>query len=257
MSKNTDRHIKSALVVFEIVEQLQELEGAGVTELAESMGMAKSTVHQYLSTLHHQEYLTKEDGEYDLSLRFLDHGGYAKNRYSRYVIIEEMVESLAEETDERVQFVVEEFGHAVYVHRAVGDNAMRLDTRVGKRYPLHVISAGKAILAHLPDERVSEIIERRNLSVHTSNTITDPDELREELRECRELGYSKNDQENVKGSRAIGVPISDENDDILGAISVSGPVSRFKGEFFESELAELLIGKANELELQLEHAILR
>ncbi|WIV68655.1 IclR family transcriptional regulator [Natrialbaceae archaeon AArc-T1-2] len=161
------------------------------------------------------------------------------------------VKELAMETNERAQFIVEEFGYGIYLHMETGDNAVETDVRIGKMASLHTTSAGKAILAHLPEEQVMRIVDRYGLSKRTENTITDPDALLEELETIRDRGYAYNDGERITGMRAVGVPITDVEDDVVGALSVSGPAHRMKGNWYEKEIPDLLLGTANELELNL------
>lgn len=249
--KNT---VKTTETVFAILNALQDLDGAGVTELATHLGLAKSTMHRHLSTLAQTGYVVKEDDMYHISLRFLNLGEYAKNRKQAYILAESKVSELAKETEERVQFIVEEHGQAIYVHRAIGARAVETDPGIGNEVPVHAIAAGKAILAHLPGKNVSRIIERHGLPTLTPNTITDTEELFDRLEMIREQGYSVNDQEHITGLKAVGVPIQEPDGTVIGAFSISGPAHRMKGAWFKEELPDLLLGTANELELNIAHA---
>jgi DNA-binding IclR family transcriptional regulator len=252
-TKGKDR-VKTTQTALVILEHLRENNGMGITELASESGLAKSTVHRHLSTLCDEGYVVKEGDTYHIGLRFLNFGENAKNRKEEYSMAEEKVEELAEETEERVQFIVEEHGYSVYVHRALGRHAVRTDPGIGKRIPLHSVAAGKSILAHMSEEDVWQIIEDRGLPKITKNTITDSETLFEELEMIREQGYSVNDQENLDGLKAIGAPILGADGQVIGALSVSGPTHRMKGEYFESELPDLLLGVVNELELNIAYS---
>jgi DNA-binding IclR family transcriptional regulator len=196
----------------------------------------------------------RRGGHLRIGFRFLEFGEHARQRKQGYRLAREKVEALADETAERVQFLVEENGRAVYVHRALGEHAVRTDPGIGSRIPLHATAGGKAILAQLPESRVDEIIERRGLAALTPHTITSREQLFEEFERTRDRGYSINDQENIEGLRALGVPIRRKNGLVLGALSVSGPTHRMKGEWFNRELADLLLGTANEIELNVQHS---
>lgn len=249
--KNRYRTVKAGERLFAILELLEEMDGARVSELAERTGLAKSTVHRYLVTMLECEYLVKEGDTYQIGLRVLELGESVKNRKEAYTLGKEKVRTLAQETNERVQFIVEEHGYAVYLHREFGSQAVRTDPGIGKRVPIHATSAGKAILANLPDAQVDSVIERRGLPTLTEHTIVDPDVLWEELKEIRERGYAINDQENINGLRAIGVPVIGPSGQVVGALSVSGPTHRMQGDWFNNELPSLLLGAANEIELNL------
>jgi DNA-binding IclR family transcriptional regulator len=248
------KRIQASKTAFAIVEALYDLDGAGVSQVANELGLAKSTAHAHLSTLADAGYIIREGDQYHVGLRFVDLGEYAKSRKDAYTISHRMVEQLAEKTQERSQFIVEEHGWGVYVHRELGEHAVHTDPGIGRQIPLHSTAAGKAILAELPRERVEQIIEQRGLEAVTENTITDREVLYEELDTIRERGYAFNMEENVLGLHAIGVGVKGEDGTICGALSVSGPSHRLTGDVLREEIPALLLGTANELELNLMHS---
>jgi len=233
---------------FDILEYLDETGGAGISELASALGIAKSTVHRHIKTLHERGYVVADGDIYRTGLEFLRLGNRARRRRHGYTEIVEKVDQVAAETEERAQFIVAEHGKAVYAYRATGANAVCAGTDIGNRVPLHATSAGKAILVFGPRERVDRHVERYGLELFTDRTITDPERLQTELERIRERGYSVNDQETVEGLRTIGVPIRDPADRVLGAVSVSGPSYRMRGDWFDSTVPDLLLGIANEIE---------
>jgi DNA-binding IclR family transcriptional regulator len=255
MSEGTrdGNRVKSVSRLFDIVESLRELDGARVTELATHLDVPKSTVHGYLSTMTAAGYAVKRGDEYHLGLRFVGVGEHARTGRQAYRFAEPLVEQLAAETDERAQFIAAEHGRGVFVHRATGDHAVETDTRVGKRVYLHSTGAGKAILAQFPPDRVDAVVERHGLPQRTPNTITDGAALREELATIRERGVAFNDEEGTVGLRSVAAPVTAEGG-VVGALSVSGPSHRLKGELFREELPDTILGSANELELRLTYA---
>ncbi|MFB6129865.1 MAG: IclR family transcriptional regulator [Salinigranum sp.] len=243
--------VKAAETLFRIVEALYERDGAGVTELASDLGVSKSTAHRHLLTLLRNEYAVKDGDTYYLSFRFLELGDYVRNREELYRLAKPLVEELAEETEERAQFVVEEHGYIRYVHRATGSHAVETDSGLGKRAYMHAVAAGKAILAEFQEPRAREIVRRRGLPALTENTITDETALFEELAAIEDRGVSFNDEESIVGLRAVGVPICGPDGVVMGALTVAGPTHRLKGDWFETDIPDLLLGTANELELKI------
>jgi DNA-binding IclR family transcriptional regulator len=257
MTKTTDDDsvdvVGTAKTLFDIIEYVQEEQGASLAEAANDLKYAKSTIHRHLTTLKRRGYIVENDGYY-VGLRFLELGERARNRHHAYGLAREKVVELAEETGERAQFIVEEHGQAVYIHRSLGKHAVSTDPGIGKRIPLHSTSAGKAILAAMPDDEVSRILERTKFESITDETITAPERLQEELDQIRERGYAFNIEENLEGLHAVGVPITIGENEVIGALSVSGPSHRLTGDLFEEELPSLLLGTANELELNIAHS---
>lgn len=254
-SHNTKETLSTVHRAFEIVEVLRKLGGARVTELAEELDVAPSTAHKYLATLEAERCVVKEGAKYRVGLEFLDIGTYAKYRKKGYRLCTSKVSEIAEETGERVQFVVEEHGLGVYLDtEAVDKNAVMIDRRDGVHRHLHSTAAGKAILAELPEHCVEEIIGEHGLPAETKQTITDRDELFEELERIREDGVSYNDEESVDGLRSVGAPVSRPNGLVLGAFSVSAPSNRLKGHQYREEVPNVLLGHANEIELNLRYS---
>lgn len=243
--------VKSVERAMTVAEAVMRMEGARVSELAAELDMPKSTVHSYLSTLHELGYLVKEDDSYQIGTMFLQFGEYSRTRREEYGMAAEKVTELAEETDERAQFVIKERGQGVFLYRESGEHAVEAGSGTGKRMYLHCTSAGKAILAHLPEEAVEGIIDRWGLPPVTPHTTTDAAALFDELAEIRDRGYALNHEENIEGLHAVGVPVRQEDGTVIGALSISGPSHRMKGEYFLEELPDLLLGTANELELNI------
>lgn len=237
---------------LDIVDAIQERKGARVTELADDLDLAPSTVHSHLKTLKANRYLIQEGDEYHIGLEFLNRGGFARRRKSAYMMAFSIVEELADVTEERVQFIVEEHGRGIYVHTATGSHAVQVNARLGNVSHLHASAAGKAIFAYLPEYRIDEIIDQHGLKPLTTETITERETLLEELAEIRKRGYSFNNEESVSGLKAVGAPVIAPNDQVVGAFSVSGPANRLKEKRINEEIPELLQGATNELELNIE-----
>lgn len=245
--------VKATETSLEIIEALSDLEGGRINELANHLDLAPSTVHRHLSTLRNRNYVTKEGDTYVLGTQFLTLGGYIQDREYGYRLAKPKVEQLADQTDERAQFMVEENGQRIYIHTAVGEHAVRTDARIGKRGCLHCSAGGKAILAHLPEHRVEEIIEQWGLPSVTEHTITDRETLFEQLRQIRKREVAFNYEESTARLNAVGTAVKRPDGRVLGALSVAAPAHRFKGTRFKDEIPDLALGVANELELNIEY----
>lgn len=251
MGSNTGRRtLTTPGVTLEIVELLKELDGARVTELANEIDRVPGTVHAHLATLHERGYVIKEGDIYQISNKFLELGTYARTRKPAYEIARSYTAQIAEETDRRAVFAVEENGRGVYIHVSSGEHAVWKFSYPGKRFDLHETAVGKAILSELPSGRVEEIVDQHGLPARTENTITGREELLEELEEIRGQGYSVNREEQVKGIVAVGVPVTERSDRVLGAFSVATPVNRQEDTWDEEQFVSVLFRVADEFELE-------
>ncbi len=251
------RRLKTVETTISIVEGLEELDGAGVTELADHLGLSKAAVHNHLSTLARHHFVVQEGEEYSLGLRFMALGEYVKHQNALYQAGQNEVDELAERTGEYGHLMAEQHGMGYHVHKAQGAEAVAEayhDLNLEKPYHLHHSAIGKAVLAFMPDDRIEAVIDQYGLPKRTENTITDRETLYDEIERTRIRGYAVNDEEEIQGLRAVGAPIQTSTRGLVGAVSVSGPVSRMKGEWFEAELPELVLQTANVIELNLETA---
>lgn len=251
MVTGSNSHVRTIERALRIVQALQEMDGGTVTSVANHLDLPKSTVHNHLQTLLANEYVTRHGDEYVVSLRFLELGGYTRNRMDIFQVAKPEIKDLAEETGELANLLVEEHGRGVYLYREQGEDAVELDSYAGKRQYLHSTAFGKAMLAFMPEEKVESTIDRHGLPARTDRTITDPDELFAELEEIRDRGYSYDDEESLKGLRCIAAPIQDDDDRVVGAVSVTGPVSRLSGARFSEEIPDMLLSTTNIIEINM------
>jgi len=238
MTMKAKNPIQSLETTIQIVEALKEAGRAGLTELARSLDMNKGTVHHHLTTLQQHGFVVKTDGQYRIGLRCLEFGAHIRSQMKVYNVGKPEIDSLAEGTGEIANLMIEENGQGIYIYTAEGDKAISLDTKVGSRQYLHTSALGKSILAHLPEDRLEAIIDTHGLLAETENTVTDRDELGAELERIREKDIAFDGEERAEGVRCVAAPIRDKDDNILGAVSVSGPASRIKGDVFKEEIPE-------------------
>lgn len=252
MTKTSEpkKTINAVEISGHIIAAIQELDGAGVTEIANHVGTTKATVHNHLRTLETQDLVVQEeDGEYDIGLRFLDIAHYAKSRFPISQIVETEVDKLAEQSGEMALFTVEEHWQGVTLYVANGANAINTPIYIGNREPLHNTAVGKAILAHKSDAEIEQFLDEEALTAVTSDTITDVDEFHEELTEIRQRGIAYNRGEAIHGLVGVGVPIKLHDGTVAGAISIIGPRSRMTDAHLEDELTDMITHSANVIEI--------
>jgi DNA-binding IclR family transcriptional regulator len=244
MASEGTNTLRSTEKSIRIIEALKELNGAGVTELATYLDYNKSTVHHHLATLEQSELVVRESGTYKLGIRFFRIGEYTRRKREIYEIARSEVDRLAEETGEIANLMVEEHGRGTYLHIAKGEKAVTLDTSIGSTQYLHTCALGKAMMAVMPLSKVETIIDCHGLPAETPNTVTSQEELFNELETIRERGVAFDGEERAEAITCVATAVTDSEGHILGAISVSGPSSRMKGEFLNSELPDLITNSA-------------
>jgi DNA-binding IclR family transcriptional regulator len=232
-----------------VLNALKNLDGAGVTELSEYLGMSKSGVYKQLSTLVKTGMVTKQQTEYRLSFRFLLMGEYVKTNSQLYAIGADEVDKLAEKSSYFAYLTAMGREYAYCIHTADGEGSVVPNLSVGKQITLHSSAAGKAILSRLPDPKRDRLLDG-TLTGKTENTITDRTTLEDELQTIRQEGIAFEDEENVPGMRGVGAPILSEDGGVVGAVAISGPLSLLTENHLTEEVPALVKQTKNFIEVK-------
>lgn len=235
--------VKSLDRALDILERLVTAEeGLGVTELANGLGLHKSTVYRILSTLNYRDYVQqdKKTGKYKTGIKLFEVGSKVLNNLDLRTQARPFLEEIVEKTNETVHLGILDKYEVVYIDKVESTETIRMHSRIGYRAPLHSTSLGKVILAFSSDNIVKKVIENKGLIPYTVNTITAPEEFKEELVKIKKQGYAVDNEEQERGIRCIAGPIFDHNKVVIGAFSISGPTFRMTRERTNS-LSELIL----------------
>ncbi|MFI1379089.1 IclR family transcriptional regulator [Embleya sp. NPDC020886] len=225
--RNQSASLRRALAVLEQVRDHAGAEGLSLTELADALGLSKSTVLRLAQPLLDTGLLARDrrHGHFRLGPGALALGqAYLAGIDLRTAAAEE-AHRLMREAGGTVHLCVPDAPHIVYIDKVENETAVRMASRIGSRAPMYCTAVGKAMLAWLPEEIFTQVVDA-GLPTVTARTLTDPTLLRTELARIRNRGYSVDDRENEPEVRCVAAPIFDHNDVVVGALSVSGLTSR-------------------------------
>lgn len=239
---------------FRIVERLRELEGAGVTELADDLGLHKSTVHAHLRTLSDCGYVVNNDGAYNASLKLLKEGARIRENMQTFKISRSEVQNLANETGELVNIGVLEDGRVNIIFMVEGENAVHDHEPIGKYSYVHCTAIGKAMISKLSAEEVDDILDCWGMPQFTENTITDRERLHNDLSEIRDRGYAIDREEGNLGIRCIGAAITDQENAPIGGVSITGPTNRLAATKYEENLSTEILNAVNVIEVNMQYS---
>lgn len=216
---------KSVTTAFRVLEAVAETPGTGVSSLARSLGIAKSTVQRTLRTLEALDYVqaSGEFARWSLTLRAYTLGSRAPVMDVGPIALPEM-KALSTSTNESIQLTSLDNFSVVVIEKIDSVQAVRSFVDRGERMPAHVSAGGKAMLSASP-KAVTQLL-REPLARFTEHTITDPDEFRKEMRATERRGYSINRGEYRPDVVAIGAPILGPGGGSVGALSISAPKHR-------------------------------
>lgn len=240
--------IRATYNSFRILDEIQRREGAGVTELANSLDLSKSTIHDHLVTLRELGCVKQVNGAYIVSPLMLSYGGHATQNIALAKFAKDEVDFLADETGETAKVVIEENGRGLYLYQSRSSKAIHTDAHTGTIVYLHATGVGKAILSQLPRDRVDEIIDTHGLPAKTERTMTNREDLYAELETISERGIAFDNEERIDGIRCVAAPIM-RDDEVLGALSISGPKRRIDDTQFRETYPELIRETVRMIEL--------
>ena len=218
--------VDRALTVLEILARDGD---AGVSGIAEEMGIHKSTASRLLGSLVNRELVHQDNerGKYRLGFGILRLASSIPGRLGLVREARPVAERLAEQFKETVNLAVLRSNYAVNLDQAMGPSTLATFDWVGSLTPLHATSSGKVLLAALAPEDRDPILKEAGLPARTPHTITDRRALENELAEVARNGYAVVREEFEIGLNAAAVPIFNHLDTVIGAISISGPAFRF------------------------------
>jgi DNA-binding IclR family transcriptional regulator len=203
----------------------------GITEIARSVGMHKSTVSRYVKSLVQEGFLqiNPDNGKYRLGLSLLCLSGVITSHLEIRHEAKSTLHQLVERTGEAAHISVLEGANIVYLDKVESKHPVRLLSDIGRINPAFCTSSGKVLLAHQPEASVERIIAA-GLPRMGPGTITDPEQFRQNLREVREQGFAVCIDELHEGAVSIGAPVRDYTGEVIAAVSVVGPTERMSGE---------------------------
>ncbi|MGL5809381.1 MAG: IclR family transcriptional regulator [Nocardioides sp.] len=239
----TVQSVDRALTILEALARHGE---AGVTELADGLGVHKSTAFRLVATLesHGLVEQTEERGKYRLGVALLRLAGATTARLDVVQEARSVCRKLAADTGETVNVAVLADHAALYLDQVAGSSSLQSHNWVGQHIPLHATANGKVLLSGLPGDALDEMLG--SLVAYTDLTITKKSALRDEINRVREQGYAVAIDELEVGLTAVAAPIRNAHGDVIASMSVSGPTFRLTEEQV-AEVVTLQVAAAEEV----------
>jgi DNA-binding IclR family transcriptional regulator len=221
-------------------------------ELADSIGIHKTSVYRYLNTLLQAGYIqTNGDGRYHLGNKILELSSQLLRRTPLRETAHPFLVNLSAETEKTVHLCVLDGHDVVYIDKVESQRSLPILSRIGSRAPAYCTGVGKALLSGLPTDQVVSLLREVTLERRTPNTITDPIQLLEEIKLTAERGYAIDNGEHEEGIKCFAAPIKGYSGDIVGAISITG----LKREFEDQQVEEEMANKVKQAAVAISHAL--
>ena len=219
MSQTLDR----ALTILDLVAERPRR----VNEVAAALEVHPSTALRLLHTLRRHAFVQElGDHQYRLGPATFRLGFQALANMDIRTIAKPMMEELRDITSETVHLAVLGGDDVVYVEILPAKHPVALQSRIGAIAPMHATGVAKAILAYLPIDKRTRLLGSRKLPRFTPNTLVTAADLAADLAETRQRGYAHDNEEHQVSIHCVAAPIMAGDYQVIGAFSVSSPVSR-------------------------------
>jgi len=216
-------------------------QGLSVKDLSLKASLPKGTTHRLFSSLAYFDFVRQNgtNKNYLLGFKLVELGNLLINQLDFRNEARPFMLELAERTGETIHLVILDQDEALYIDKvALNQTGLQMMSRVGSRIPLHSSSVGKVLAAHLDEDELDRIINATGLARQTKNTITNPLRFKKHIKNVKTKGYAIDDEENEKGIRCVAAPIRNENELVIGAMSISDPAIRLTLEIIQDSLKD-------------------
>lgn len=202
----------------------------GVSEVAAELGVPRSSVHALMASLVDVGILRwRMGGRYRVGWRVLELADVHRSSTDVRAVAQPVLERLVLEHGETCHLAVAEQRHVMYIDRYLGTHNITVQgVPVGTRLEPHCTGVGKALMAHIDQNEIADFLATVPRKRYTPSTITDAEEIKRELARIREAGVAYDLGEAVEDVRCVAAPVRDELGEVIAAISLSSPVSRFE-----------------------------
>jgi DNA-binding IclR family transcriptional regulator len=229
----------------------------GISEIARELNVYKSTVFRTLETLEERGFVTKnENSKYWLGIKLYALGSVAGKSLPFKNLIQPYARAVSEKFNEVVNVsILDEttidFPTTILIIKetAVNHSLITANPPLGASSKAHYSAVGKCLLAYTHKSKLDNY-KCYDLPVYTENTISNWDDLMEELEKVRKVGYAMDNEDYEIGLTCIAVPILDGNNKAVAAMSVSGPSKRMRQHDYKT-IISLLQQTSNEISKRL------
>jgi IclR family transcriptional regulator, pca regulon regulatory protein len=226
-------------------------ERLSLSDVARETGLTRAAARRFLLTLVKLGYVRSDGREFSLRPRVLELGYAYLSGLAMPEIASPHLEELVAQVRESSSISVLDGHHIVYVARVPTKRIMTVAISVGTRFPVYATSMGRVLLAGMSPEDLERYLSEADFEPITARTVTDPDRLREIVREVGRQGYAIVDQELEEGLRAIAAPIHGAGNAVIAAVNLSAHASRVSLAAMRAILLPALLETARRIETDL------
>lgn len=219
----------------------------GVTEIAQHVGLHKSTVSRILVTLEQGGYVERDadSGRFRLGLGLIALAGpLLADLDVRRAARPAALEQLTARTGETSALVVWNGHQAVVIEQVPSPRQVKHTAALGTRHHTYQSASVQVFLAQLPAGAVQQLFEQRLIGGPCD--AGPPDGLPGELDRVRDRGYAINDGQTSVEEVGIAAPVYDHRGAAVAAVLLSAPRYRVAAGMLDP-LGKAVAGTAKEI----------
>lgn len=228
-----------------------ERERLSLSEVARATGLTRAAARRFLLTLVKLGYVRSDGRAFSLRPRVLELGYAYLSGLALPEVAMPHLEDLSAKLHESTSISVLDGHQIVYVARVPTRRIMTVAISVGTRFPAYATSMGRVLLAAMSQQEFEQYLAEATFDAFTAQTETDPEGLRQIMRDVARQGYAIVDQELEEGLRAIAVPIRGASGSVTAALNVSAHARRLTPEAMRAELLPSMLETAGQIEADL------
>lgn len=234
--------VQSVQRAFLILRALS-LGPAGVSEIADTVALPKSTVSRLLGTLESLGAVERRDNatDYQLGEGLAELTASADSNGLLVASVRPSLDALSGRVGEATTLSVPDGYSMLFLVQVESPHPVQVRDYTGLTTPMHVVPAGLCVMAHWPLEDVQRYLARP-LEAYTGRTTVDPVAILDRLAEVQQRGWSFVEEEFAEGISSIAAPVFHPDGHVAGAITAHGPSYRFPGR--QTELIAEAVSEA-------------
>lgn len=224
----------------------------GVTEVADRVGLPKSTAARMLASLTREGAVEQVPGDtrYRLGGRIVSLAAGVLPPRSLVAIARPILVELASAAGEAAGLAVPDGASVHYIDQVDTAHQVQVRDWTGTRAPMHAVSSGQVFLAHLGEPALERYLALPRVAF-TARTLTDSAALRDRLRRVQLDGFAWVREEFAEGLNSVAAPVAGADGEIVAAVHLHGPSYRFPERGREAEIAAFVVGAAARLSARL------
>lgn len=214
-----------------------------LNEIAQRTGMSKSSAQRSVHTLQTLGYIGKHPvtQRFCLQPKVVELGFHYLHAHTLIHAAHSYLAQLARDSGETATLTEPVGDHMLYLSQVLTTQHIPVLTPVGTRVPMYASSCGRAYLSQLPAEQWPNLLQSMPRPARTRHTLTQVPDIVQRLHQCRDSGYATNCEELFLGDMGLAAPIFNARNEVVGAVHIAPPCSRWSMADAQKQLAPLVV----------------